>query len=252
MSNSFAIPWTVARQAPLSMGFPRQEYWSGLPFPSPGNLPTPGIEAMAPASPALPTNSLPLSYLGNPSRTQVNQTQPSSNDAFQGESHSAISSGGPGSHLFLFKDHTCDSVTHYTCSPPSSWWQGCSFSILCFSFPLQNLLPVLTSRSYSHLLGDSSFNRASCWRWILPLYLDTELHLEDRILGEGGASGKEPACQCKRHGFNHWITPSPVGGNGNPLQCSCLENPTNRGAWQVIVHGVTESHMTECLNTKKE
>ena len=42
-------PWTVARQAPPSMGFPRQEYWSGLPFPSPGDLPGPGIEPMAPA-----------------------------------------------------------------------------------------------------------------------------------------------------------------------------------------------------------
>ena len=40
----FAIPWTVARQAPLSMGFSRQEYWSGLPFPSAGDLPDPGIE----------------------------------------------------------------------------------------------------------------------------------------------------------------------------------------------------------------
>ena len=40
----FATPWTVARQAPLSMGFTRQEYWSGLPFPSPGDLPNPGIE----------------------------------------------------------------------------------------------------------------------------------------------------------------------------------------------------------------
>ena len=42
--------WTVARQAPLSMGFSRQQYWSGLPFPTPGDLPNPGIE---PASPAL-------------------------------------------------------------------------------------------------------------------------------------------------------------------------------------------------------
>ena len=41
MSNSFAIPWTVAHQALLSRGFPRQEYWSGLPFPSPGDLPNP-------------------------------------------------------------------------------------------------------------------------------------------------------------------------------------------------------------------
>ena len=49
----FAIPWTVARRAPLSMGFPRQEYWSGLPFPSPGDLPDPGIEPASPVSPAL-------------------------------------------------------------------------------------------------------------------------------------------------------------------------------------------------------
>ena len=40
----FATPWTVAYQAPPPMGFSRQEYWSGLPFPSPGDLPNPGIE----------------------------------------------------------------------------------------------------------------------------------------------------------------------------------------------------------------
>ena len=45
----FVTPWTVAYQAPLSMGFPRQEYWSGLPFPSPGDLPDPGIEPRSPA-----------------------------------------------------------------------------------------------------------------------------------------------------------------------------------------------------------
>jgi len=42
-------PWTVARQAPLSMGFSRQEYWSGLSFPSPGDLPDPEIEFASPA-----------------------------------------------------------------------------------------------------------------------------------------------------------------------------------------------------------
>ena len=56
VSNS-AIPWTVAHQAPLSMGFSRQEYWSGLPFPSPVDLPDPEIE---PAFPALQAVSLPL------------------------------------------------------------------------------------------------------------------------------------------------------------------------------------------------
>ena len=49
----FAAPWPVARQAPLSMGFSRQEYWSGLPFPPLGDLPNPGIESLSLASPAL-------------------------------------------------------------------------------------------------------------------------------------------------------------------------------------------------------
>ena len=51
----FATPWTVAHQAPPSMGFSRQEYWSGLPFPSPEDLPNPGIE---PRSPALQADAL--------------------------------------------------------------------------------------------------------------------------------------------------------------------------------------------------
>ena len=46
-------PWTVACQAPLSMEFSRQEYWSGLPFPTPGDIPNPGIEPEFPASPEL-------------------------------------------------------------------------------------------------------------------------------------------------------------------------------------------------------
>ena len=52
MSDS-ATPWTVAHQAPLSMEFSRQEYWSGLPCSPPGDLPNPGIETTPPASPAL-------------------------------------------------------------------------------------------------------------------------------------------------------------------------------------------------------
>ena len=49
MSDSFATPWTVVHQAPPSMEFSRQEYWSGLPFPSPKDLPNPGIESGSPA-----------------------------------------------------------------------------------------------------------------------------------------------------------------------------------------------------------
>ena len=58
---TLATPWTVACQAPLSMEFSRQEYWSGLPFPSPGDLPNPGIEL---GSPALQANSLPTELWG--------------------------------------------------------------------------------------------------------------------------------------------------------------------------------------------
>ena len=59
----FVIPWTVAYQAPSSMGFSRQEYWSGLPFPSPGDLPNPGIE---PGSPALRADALTSEPPGKP------------------------------------------------------------------------------------------------------------------------------------------------------------------------------------------
>ena len=55
VSDSFVTPYTVAHQAPLFMGFFTQEYWSGLPFPSPGDLPDSGIE---PRSPALQADSL--------------------------------------------------------------------------------------------------------------------------------------------------------------------------------------------------
>ena len=54
-------PWTVAHHAPLSVGFLRQEYWSGLPFPSPGNLPDPGIK---PAPATLQADSVPTESLG--------------------------------------------------------------------------------------------------------------------------------------------------------------------------------------------
>ena len=57
---TLATPWTVACQAPQSMGFPRQEYWSGLPFPFPRDLPNLGIK---PVSPIWQADSLPLSHL---------------------------------------------------------------------------------------------------------------------------------------------------------------------------------------------
>ena len=63
----FAIPWTVVYQASLSKGFSRQEYWSGLPFPSPGDLPNPRIESR---SPALPADAFPSEPPGSYSSHQ--------------------------------------------------------------------------------------------------------------------------------------------------------------------------------------
>ena len=85
-AQPFATPWTIAHQAPLSMGFSRQEYWSGSPFPPPGDLPDPEIECMSLMSPALAggffttsTTWEALLYCNNYSLEQRNKfpTQPS-------------------------------------------------------------------------------------------------------------------------------------------------------------------------------
>ena len=73
----FVTPWTVAYQAPPSMGFFRQEYWSGLPFPSPGDLPNPGIE---PRSPAFQADTLTSEPPGKPTTPKLHPKLPS----FQG------------------------------------------------------------------------------------------------------------------------------------------------------------------------
>ena len=67
----FATPQTVAHQAPLSMGFSRQEYWSGLPFPSPGDLPA-GYKTMSPASPALANEFFTSAPPGKPNGSYLN------------------------------------------------------------------------------------------------------------------------------------------------------------------------------------
>ena len=79
----FAIPWIVAHQVPLSMGFSRQEYWSAFPVPTQRDLPNPGIEPMSPASPALagrffttaPLGKLKCDLLDPKRYTQVQENQ---------------------------------------------------------------------------------------------------------------------------------------------------------------------------------
>ena len=71
----FATPWTIGHQVPLSMGFFRQAYWSGLPFPPPGDLPDPGIEPASPAFPASRADSFWL-YLPPPPSQQEEDFNP--------------------------------------------------------------------------------------------------------------------------------------------------------------------------------
>ena len=66
VSDSFATPRTIAHQPPLSLGFPRQESWSGLPFPTLGDLPDAGIKPASPGSPTFQVDSLRLSHQGSP------------------------------------------------------------------------------------------------------------------------------------------------------------------------------------------
>ena len=70
-------PWVIACQAPLSMRFPRQKYWNGLPFSSPGDLPDPGMD---PTSSVLQANSLPLSHQGSPKKYTVGSNKISTQD----------------------------------------------------------------------------------------------------------------------------------------------------------------------------
>ena len=77
-----ATPWTAGYQAPLSMGFSRQEYWSGLPYPSPGDLPDPGIK---PRSPALEADALTSEPPGKPDRNIPDQIFQNSNESFPWE-----------------------------------------------------------------------------------------------------------------------------------------------------------------------
>ena len=72
----FETLWTVACQTPLSVGFFCQEYCSGLPLPTPGDLPNPGIEPTYPAFPTLQADSLPLSHRGSPNHKENHQTNP--------------------------------------------------------------------------------------------------------------------------------------------------------------------------------
>ena len=121
MSYSFATPWTVAHQASLPMGIPRQEHWSGLSFHSPGNSPNPGIQ---PASPAQQVDSLPSKPPGN-TQGLVQMTQCGDKAALSNLWNSSCSS-----HLWMFTNRCA-------CKP----WQVLTLlsMIICLGLTLRTL-----------------------------------------------------------------------------------------------------------------
>ena len=174
----FETPWTVARQAPLSMGFSRQGYWSGLQFPSPGDFPVPGIEPRSPdCSPSEP----------------------------------------PG-----------------LCLPA---WNSSMF--------------VRTDTPLSTTLLKYSVHPTCLYHWTFFTYGRVTCGLLELSLGCDDQVNPQSKCGVRGRGKKkHWyhgmevkFLPgwgrSPGEGNGNSLQYSCLENPTDRGAWQTTVHGIT-------------
>ena len=113
-------PWTVARQAPLSMGFSRQEYWIGLLFPPPGDLADPGIE---PASPALVVKFFITDPPGKPAKTSSRQIEQQIQGTIPVEPfQDAVPAQGP--HRPHWDPHRClwiplQSPAHQSCRPDS-------------------------------------------------------------------------------------------------------------------------------------
>ena len=116
-------PWTVAHQAPLSMGFSRQEYWSGLPFPPPGDLPDPGIEPTSSASLALAGGFFTTEPLGKPQKLD--------------ELKSPSKSGGLWAPFFLMQ------LPLYT-SNAATPVQATDISLLIYDHSLLSVPPVAT------------------------------------------------------------------------------------------------------------
>ena len=200
-----ATLWTVAHQAPLCVGFSRQEYWSGLPCTPPGDLSNLGIKPTAVMSSALAGGFLPGAPPVQFSRSVV------SDSLWPHESQ-----------------HTRPSCLSPTPGVPSN---SCPLSRWCHPAILSSV--VSFSSCSKSLPASGFFPMSQLFTW------------GGQSIGMGfpgdAIIGKEPACQCrsKSHGSGR----PPGEGNGNPLQYSCLGNPMDRGTWWATVHGVSKSQI---------
>ena len=179
----FEILWTVAHQAPL-MGLPRQEHWGGLPFPSPGDLPDPGIEPTSPVSPVLQADSLPAHFqYENSFSFKINFWNHVSSVQF---SHSVVSDS-LRPHGLQYARLPCPSSTPrvYSNSCPSSWWCHPTIwsSVIPFSSHLQSF-PASGSFQMSQFFssGGQSIG-VSTSASVLPMNIQDWWFLQDWLVG---------------------------------------------------------------------
>ena len=202
------MPWSGAHQAPLSMGFPRQECWSGLPFPSPGNLPDPGVELTSPALTARFFTTVPP---GNPSsilyyllfdfkfkRIEWKKLMDCSIFSLSPFYYSNRNLDVKLLSIYQFRKKFLN--VNYICHGKNrvgryllSFWNVNSFLFqVYFKHPIKDYLLIKWSRTHFEVKYSSD------------LFMWSVIH-------------------------------------GNPLQYSGLENSMDRGVWQATVHRVTKS-----------
>ena len=150
MSNSFGIPWAVALQALLSMRFPRQEYWSGLQFPPPGNLPNPGIEPESPALAGVFFTIEPLLLLSCFSRVQICATRDGSPTRLPRPWDSPGKNTGVGCH-FLLQCMKVKSLSHVR--PLATPWTAAYQAPLSMGFSWQEYWSGVPLPSPTESLG---------------------------------------------------------------------------------------------------
>ena len=220
MSDSLWLPWTSACQTPLSVGFSRKKYWSGLPFPTQGDLPDSGIEPVSPVSSAWQAGSLPLSHLGNLEikHTNLHKVSWILNIIIL----PVFVSGLP----WWFKSSL---VAHMVKSPPArqetqvwslGWEDSLEEEMATYSIILAWKIPWTKESGGLQSMGLQRVGHD----WVINTFTD-------------GSSGKESACSAEGWSSVPGSRRYPGEGNSVFLPGEFMD----RGAWRTTVHGVTKS-----------